>query len=110
MVSTAGGGFLLCSTNFWTSARRGQSLVKWSSSLQAKHGNFTFFFPFLFFPDGVSLGVASSCSPDNSLRCWFQFLRLLDLEVCTIFTSVDGTGSLEVVGGVFAAGLSVKAN
>ena len=84
--------------------------MKWSSSLQARHGNFTFFFPFFFFPDGASLGVASSCSPADSFRYWFRFLRLLDLEVCTIFTSVDGAGSLEVVVGVFVAGLSVKAN
>ena len=84
--------------------------MKWSSSLQARHGNLTFFFPFFFFPVGASLGVASSCSPDDSLRCWFRFLRLLDLEVCTILTSVDGAGSFEVVAGVCVAGLSVKAN
>ena len=84
--------------------------MKWSSSLQARHGNFTFFFPFLFLPDVFSLGLASSCSPDDSFRCLFLFLRLLDFEVCTIFMSVDGAGSLEVVVGVDAVGLSIKAN
>ena len=83
--------------------------MKWSS-LQARHGNFNFFFPFLFFPDGVSLGVASSCSPDDSFRHWFRFLRLIDFEVCIILTSVDRARSLEVVAGVVVAGLSVKAN
>ena len=84
--------------------------MKWSSSLQARHGNFTFFFPFLFFPDGVSLGVISSCSLDDCFRFWFRFLRLLDLEVCTIFTPVDGAGLLEEVVGVVTVGLSIKAN
>jgi hypothetical protein len=64
LVGTTGEGFLVCSTNFWTLARHGQSRVKWYSYLQAKHGNFTFFFPFLFLPGGDSLGLASSCSHD----------------------------------------------
>ena len=62
--------------------------MEWSS-LQARHGNFNFFFPFLFLPGGVSLGVASSYSLDDSFCHWFHFLRLLDFKVCTIFTSVD---------------------
>ena len=63
-----------------------------------------------FLPDGVSLGLASSCSPDDSFRRWFRLLHLLDFEVCPIFTSVDGAGSLEVVAEVVATGLFVMAN
>ena len=111
LVSTAGGGFLLCYTYFWTSTRQGQSLVKWSS-LQARHGNFTFFFPLLP-PVLGSLAFNSLYSVGAFFFCqlWF-FLPLVwfDFDVWTKLTSMDWAKVVEFIVEAKGVGLSIMAS